>query len=181
MAATTTIDREPDALEVAEPPGDSSKRRQRSPADLSRRRFTIAVVVGIAVVVVPLLWVAWDLWSGDVRPLRAVLYDNFYDQQARAMFHGRLNLPIGSEGIEAFNHDGRQYTYFGIFPSLIRMPILLVTTKLDGKLTAPSILLAWMTTALFSSLMLWRLRIIIRGKAMLGRAEAASYLSLIHI
>jgi hypothetical protein len=175
VAATTTIDREPDALEVAEPPGDSSKRRQRSPADLSRRRFTIAVVVGIAVVVVPLLWVAWDLWSGDVRPLRAVLYDNFYDQQARAMFHGRLNLPIGSEGIEAFNHDGRQYTYFGIFPSLIRMPILLVTTKLDGKLTAPSILLAWMTTALFSSLMLWRLRIIIRGKAMLGRAEAASY------
>ncbi len=175
MVATTTIDREPDALEVADPAGQSGTRRPRSDADLSRRRFTIAVVVGIAVVVIPLLWVGWDLWSGNVRPLRAVLYDNFYDLQARSMFHGHLWLKNGAEGIEAFNHDGHQFTYFGIFPSLIRMPILLVTSKLDGKLTAPSILLAWMTTALFSSLMLWRLRIIIRGKAILGRAEAASY------
>ncbi len=36
-------------------------------------------------------------------------------------------------------------------------------------------LLAWMMTALFSSLMLWRLRIVTRGRAVLGRAEAASF------
>ncbi len=101
-------------------------------------------------------------------------YDNFYDLQARAMFHGHLYLPGGTMGIEAFVHDGRSYTYFGIFPSLIRMPILLVTTAFDGDLTAPSILLAWMSTALFTSLMLWRLRILMRGAALVGRAEAAS-------
>ena len=70
---------------------------------------------------------------------------------------------------------GGPITYFGIFPSLIRMPILLLTSRFDGALTAPSMLLAWMMTALFSSLMLWRLRIVTRGRAVLGRAEAASF------
>ena len=122
-----------------------------------------------------MLWLLWDMWNGTVNPLRGVPYDNFYDLQARAMFHGRLNLPAGNMGIEAFVHDGRQYTYFGIFPSILRMPFLLVTHSLDGKMTGPSILLAWLCTSLFSSLMLWRLRILLRGEAPLGRAEAASY------
>ena len=61
------------------------------------------------------------------------------------------------------------------FPSLLRMPILLLTSRFDGDLTAPSMLLAWMMTALFSSLMLWRLRVVTRGRALLGRAEAASF------
>ena len=48
------------------------------------------------------------------------------------MFHGHLWLANGAIGIEAFVHDGRQYTYFGLFPSLIRMPILAFTSSLDG-------------------------------------------------
>ena len=91
------------------------------------------------------------------------------------MFHGHLSLPPADLGIEGFVHDGRTYTYFGIFPSLLRMPILLLTSRFDGDLTAPSMGLAWLMTALFSSLMLWRLRIVTRGRAVLGRAEAASF------
>ena len=121
------------------------------------------------------LWMVWDLWSGSLNPLRAVGYDNFYDLQARALFHGHLYLANGSAGIEAFVHDGRQYTYFGLFPSIIRMPILLLTDRLDGRMTGPSILAAWCVTALVSALMLWRLRILMRGEALVGRAEAASY------
>ncbi len=131
--------------------------------------------VGTAVIVPLVLWLLWDLWSGSLNPLRAVPYDDFYDLQARAMFHGHLYLPNGKMGIEAFVHDGRQYTYFGLFPSIIRMPILLVTDGFDGQLTAPSILIAWVLTAVFSALMLWRLRILMRGEVLLGRAEAASY------
>jgi hypothetical protein len=142
---------------------------------VGRRRFTIAVLIGIGLMAIPFLWVLWDLWSGSVYPLRGVEPSTFYDLQARAMFHGRLSLPPGKLGIEAFVHNGRQYTYFGIFPSLIRMPVLLLTNRFDGDLTAPSLLLAWLTTALFSSLMLWRLRILTRGRAVLGRAEAASF------
>jgi hypothetical protein len=142
---------------------------------IGRRRFTIAVLIGIGLMAIPFLWALWDLWSSTLYPLRGVGNDAFYDLQARAMFHGRLSLPPGQLGIEGFVHDGRQYTYFGIFPSLLRMPVLLLTSRFDGDLTAPSLLLAWMTTALFSSLMLWRLRIVTRGRAALGRAEAASF------
>jgi hypothetical protein len=121
------------------------------------------------------LWLLWGLWSGTVNVLRGVPYDYFYDFQARAMFHGHLYLPTGKMGIEAFVHDGRDYTYFGLFPSLIRMPIMLVTNRLDGQLTAPSILAAWIMTAVTSSLMLWRLRVLMRGDALVGRAEAVAY------
>jgi hypothetical protein len=161
---TRTSERRPDD-EIIVTPADP-----RSPAELSRRRFTLAVVVGTAVIVPFLLWLMWDLWSGSVDPLRAVPYDNFYDLQARALFHGHIYLPSGKMGIEAFVHDGHQYTYFGLFPSLIRMPILLVTSSLDGRMTAPSLLIAWMLTALVSALMLWRLRFLVRGEALLGRA-----------
>ena len=149
--------------------------RPRSSANPSRQRFVIATVVGTAIAFPLFLWLQWDLWSGSLNPLRAVPYDNFYDLQARALFHGHLYLPNGKMGIEAFVHDGHDYTYFGLFPSLIRMPILLVTSRLDGQMTAPSILVAWLLTALFSALMLWRLRILIRGDSAVGRAEAVSF------
>jgi hypothetical protein len=175
VADTATIARKLDASEGDELPPNPERTRRRLPAEPSRRRFTIAVFGGTAIVLPALLWVMWDLWSGSLNPLRSVPYDYFYDLQARTMFHGHLYLPNGKMGIEAFVHNGHDYTYFGIFPSLIRMPILLVTSRLDGQMTAPSILVAWMLTALFSSLMLWRIRILMRGEALVGRAEAASY------
>ena len=147
----------------------------RSPAEISRRRFTIAAVTGAALTLPFTLWLLWDLWSGKVNVIRGVSFDYFYDRQARAMFHGHLWVPPGDLSIEAFYHDGHQFTYFGLFPSLIRMPILLFTSRLDGDLTAPSLLLAWFATAIFTALLLWRLRVLIRGNALVGRAEAASY------
>ena len=91
------------------------------------------------------------------------------------MFHGHLSLANGAIGIEGFLHAGRTYTYFGLFPSIIRMPILLVTSSLDGKLTASYMLLAWLLTGLFASLLLWRIRFLVRGDSIMGRAEATSF------
>ncbi|MGP0108685.1 MAG: hypothetical protein ACLPR9_07460 [Acidimicrobiales bacterium] len=140
-----------------------------------RHRFTVAVVIGLAVVGIPYLWILWDLWTGTVNPFRQYSPDNFYDLQARAMFAGHLYLPNGAIGIEAFINHGRQYTYFGLFPSLLRMPVLILTHQFDGRLTAPSLLLAWIATGFFSSVLLWRVRLMIRGQAILGRVEAAGY------
>src|ERR1700729_222271 len=148
-----------------------------SPPDrgADRRRFTWAVLIGIAVITVPYLWTLWDLWSGGIDPLRSVAPDNFYDIQARALFHGHIYIPNGSIGVEAFVYQGHSYTYFGVFPALLRMPILLVTSSLDGRLTAPSILLAWIVTGLFTALLLWRTRLLQRGSVTLGWGEAACY------
>ena len=126
---------------------------------------------------IPYLWVLWDLWSGTINPFRVIpaYRDPIYDVQARAIMHGHLWLPPGSIGGEAFLANGHQYTYFGVFPSLLRIPVFLFTSSLDGRLFAPSIFGAWIVTAVFCSLLLWRLRILLRSDTPLGWLEAASY------
>lgn len=140
----------------------------------SRRRFCTAAGIATAVMAVPYLWILWGPWTSPNPIRKTVFEDNFYDLQARAIFHGHLWLANGAVGIEAFVHGGHQYTYFGLFPSLIRMPVLLVTSSLDGKLTAPFMLLAWLLTALFTAMLIWRVRILVRGAAGLGRLEAVA-------
>ncbi len=144
------------------------------------RRFQLVAVVAVVGASVPYLWVLWDLWTGSIDPLRSdeskiAPGSVIYDVQARALIHGHLALPPNSIGDEAFIHHGRTYTYFGLFPSLIRMPILLVTHALDGRLAGLSLLAAWVVTALFVCLLLWRVRVVIRGDVPLGWAEAVSY------
>ncbi len=140
----------------------------------ARRRFTTAALIGTILAAIPFLWILFGAWETP-DPIRKTNYeDNFYELQARAIFHGHLWLgqPIGVEG---FVHGGHQFTYFGLFPSLIRMPILIFTSTLDARLTVPYILAAWLLTALFSSLLLWRVRILMRGSVAMGRAEASAF------
>lgn len=117
----------------------------------------------------------WILWNGSLSPLRTALpggvFSNFYDLQARALLSGRLNLPDGSLGIEGFVVGGSTYMYFPPGPAILRMPILAVTRAFDGSLTAPSMLLAWWVTMILTSLLLWRVRCILRGSDEVRRVE----------
>jgi len=137
------------------------------------------MAIAIVVAGVPYVWVLWDLWTSSINPLQSgapdALSRSAYDVQARAIMGGHLTLPNGSIGPEAFVHGGHSYTYFGIFPSLLRIPLFLFTHALDGRLTAISMLGAWLVTALFSALLLWRIRIVFRGEAYLGWGETISY------
>jgi multisubunit Na+/H+ antiporter MnhB subunit len=162
---------------TAEPAATSPTRRRTTPGsyEVGRRRFTIAALVAMALTSVPFIWILWALW-GPANPLRPSNYqDNFYDLQARAMFHGHLWLANGAIGLEAFVHGGHQYTYFGLFPSIIRMPVLAVTSSLDGKLTCPYMILAWLVTGSFASLLIWRVRLLVRGPVGMGSSEAGAY------
>ena len=157
---SVAVDHPPEPVRVANP-------------DLER--FKVSAFIGLGVGAVPFLWVLWDLWSGSISILRTAGASRFYDLQAQAMLHGHLWIPKGKLGIEAFVHDGRQFTYFGIFPSLLRIPFVIFVPGLEGRLGAPSILLAWMFIGFFSTLLLWRTRVLVRGSAPLGRAEATSF------
>jgi hypothetical protein len=161
-------------------PADVHEAETSTSRDESRRRFTIAALVGVGLALIVYLWVLWD---HRLDPLRTAwpqgTFSNFYDIQAHALFHGHWDVPKDSLGIEGWIVGGKEYMYFGPFPSFLRMPILAVTDALDGQLTAPSMLLAWVVTGLFSSLLLWRVRLLMRGPEVLGRAEAASYAVLL--
>jgi hypothetical protein len=68
---------------------------------------------------------------------------DLFDIQARNLLDGHLSGPRGTFGLEEFVIDGRSLTYFGLFPSIIRMPVLAVTDSLDGRLTTLSMLVAY--------------------------------------
>ena len=67
----------------------------------------------------PYVWVLLDLWSNSLSLFRTAQSNgyasNFYDFEARAMFHGHLYVANGALSGEAFAHDGRQYTYSEYF------------------------------------------------------------------
>src|SRR4051794_15736218 len=104
-----------------------------------RRRFTIAAVVGSMAALV----VFWVLLARTPS-----IFGGILDAQARALLHGHWNIPLHTFGYpeEAFLIHGRYYTYFGLWPSIVRMPVLLVTHRFDGGLTVASMLLAFTVT-----------------------------------
>ncbi len=97
---------------------------------------------------------------------------NFFDIQATAFLKGHLDVPANSLGIEGFVVDGRTYEYFPPFPALLRIPVMLVTHEFDGRLTLPSMALAWVVLAVVAVKLLWLVRTCLRGTDPVGRGEA---------
>lgn len=100
-------------------------------------------------------------WSWHLQPARYT--SDFYDIQARRVFHGHLSVPLDRIGLEAFRHGDVYHLYFGMFPTLLRMPILLVTDRFDGRLTQPSMLVAWVLLLVALRGLAWHTRILVRG------------------
>lgn len=158
-------------------PSDASDVDARSaPSEgWARRRFVVTSIIGVVVAAVPLLWNLWGTWqSPDF--FRTLSYQaNFYDIQAKSMLHGHLTIPPGSIGVEAFVVNGHTYTYFGLFPSMLRLPFVEWAPSLFGRLSTPSMLVAWLVSAAFVIGLSWRVRVMVRGDAALGWAEAISF------
>lgn len=96
-----------------------------------------------AIGVFSVLVFAWFVTLGRGDPTQARTFSNVFDLQARSILHGRLSVPDGSLAFEGFVVGGRTYTYFGIFPSLLRLPVFVLTDRFDGQLTAVSMLMAY--------------------------------------
>lgn len=97
---------------------------------------------------------------------------DFYDEQARALLDGRLDMDPGVLSIEAFFHDGRAYMYQPPFPALLRLPVQAVTDDLDGRLGAPSMLLAALVLAAATE------KLVLEARRALRPAGATSRLEL---
>ena len=121
----------------------------------SRRRFVVACAIGIALSGVVVVWM---LTSGTWDFLQANQTGNFYDAQARALFHGAWNVPADIVNQEGIRVGRRTYMYFGPVPAVLRMPILFFTSRFDGRLTEPSMLLAALVALIFASRLSWKVR-----------------------
>ena len=140
------------------------------------KRFRRWIVLGMLCVLPLYGYVLFDLFIGVPYVKRAVGPSGFYTYQTSALLHGHLWMRPSDLGIEAFTHAGRSYTYFGVFPSLLRLPFVAVFgTHGNANYTAGSLFIAWVLTGVFSAMLIWRLRLMARGRAALGRLEAASY------
>jgi pimeloyl-ACP methyl ester carboxylesterase len=116
---------------MAEVPVAASRADHRRPALAARRATWVATAVGTALAAPFYLWALLDLFSGSVSLTRSESPSSTYTLQAQAMIHGHLWVRPGSLGIEGFVVHGHTYSYFGILPSLLRIPILLIRGKLS--------------------------------------------------
>lgn len=142
------------------------------------RRFRRAAWLGGIVAVVAFAAV---LFGGRLSLADPVFTSEFLDLQGRAMLAGRLDVAADRLGIEAICNDaptaegrcpGRAHVYFGVVPSVLRMPILAVTDRFDGRLAQPSMLLACIALVVALVRLLWVGRWVQRPERPVGPGEA---------
>ncbi len=138
-------------------PHSPGPRRPASSGGSSRRPTarTLIVAAGGAVGVAVLLGL---FTQGTFDPGHRTTTDpqaRYYDAQARAILHGRLNVPASSLGLEAITYHGRVYGYFGIGPALLRLPIMVFYPHGYPNLAPWSFLAAFVVVAL-ATLGIWR-------------------------
>lgn len=120
-----------------------------------RGRFALACALGALVGAGVVAVIAVQIGVG---PGTRHYSDDFFDAQARAWLGGHWDVPAGVVGIEGYATDHGMQMYFGAFPALLRLPLLAVTDRLDGQLTVPSMLLAFVVVAVAASHLLWSAR-----------------------
>ena len=98
--------------------------------------WIITVVAVVVFWLVATSWRPWQLFD------RAGFSADFYDEQARAFWHGRLAVDPAIPGPEGFVVDGKTYLYYGPFLSLVRMPLMLFGDLFVGRLVRVSMLIA---------------------------------------
>ena len=141
----------------------------READDVARRRFACGSAGGI---VVSAAAFAWMVTGGTFQFFQSTAFSSFYDVQARSLLHGTFNMPANVLNIEGIRTAGHTDMYYGPFPALLRMPVLVFTHRFDGRLTAPSLLLAFVAALVFTSLLSWRIRGMVRGAAAVSLLEA---------
>ncbi|MHB8457266.1 MAG: hypothetical protein ACYDBS_06200, partial [Acidimicrobiales bacterium] len=135
----------------------------------SSRPYTAGCLVGSLLATAAFCWM---LTGGTWNFFQTGLNANFYDAQARALLAGHWSMPPRVLSIEGFVEHHKTYMYFGPFPALVRMPILLLTHSLDGRLTELSMLVAFVLALAFTAYLGWQIRSLVAGNRGVSRREA---------
>ena len=87
--------------------------------------------------------------------------------------HGHWDIPRRVLSVDGFQVGSKYYMYFGVWPSVLRMPLLAVAGSLSGKLTVPSMLLAFTVLLTGAAALYWRIRSLVSPDRGCSRGEAA--------
>jgi hypothetical protein len=134
----------------------------------ARRSFSRASAFGGGLAAIAFTWM---VAIGRLDLLQSHLLDGFYDSQAHALLSGHWDIPRDQLGFEAFVIGNRTYTYFGPWPSVLRMPVEIFTHRFDGRLTQLSLLLAFAVFMVATVRLLWRIRELALGTKAITRVE----------
>lgn len=99
----------------------------RGPGSRPARRVALAATLLFLMVVCG--WKPWELFA------RGGFSTDFYDAQARAFLHGRLDVPSKVAGPEGLLIGGKTYLYYGPVLAIARIPFALFGHWADGRLT----------------------------------------------
>ncbi len=88
-------------------------------------------------------------------------------------------MPANILTIEGIRTGSRTDMYYGPVPAFLRIPVLVFTHRLDGRLTQPSLLIGFLLALTFVALLCWRIRGMVRGPADLRRSECLLTAALI--
>lgn len=75
----------------------------------------------------------WLITYGTGDLAQGELYGYFFDELGQNLSHGRIDIDPEILGEEAFTNNGKTYTYFGVFPMLIRWLPNAILPKLYGQ------------------------------------------------
>ena len=107
----------------------------------------IPVAVSMLTVVIVFSWFvtegSWQ-FTASLQPG----FRQFYDAQAASLLQGRLDVPPETIGYEAFVYQGKTFGYFGIGPSLLRIPLNFLFPSLWGRWNALFLLAGCITNLL---------------------------------
>lgn len=133
------------------------------------RRFAIGSMVGA---VIGFAGFAWMVANGHADFFAREPLAGFFDSQARALLDGHWDVPGSEVFIEGFRIGDKTYTYFGLWPSVLRMPVLAFGDEYYGRLTQVSMLLAVAVGLSGLSALHWRIRELVRPGRDCSVAEA---------
>jgi hypothetical protein len=115
---------------------------------------------------------AWVVTNGEADLFAREPLASFFDSQARALLDGHWDVPGSEVFIEGFQLGDKVYTYFGIWPTVLRMPVLAFGDEYYGRLTQLSMLLALTVGLVGTALLHWRIRGLVRPDRVCSRSEA---------
>jgi hypothetical protein len=134
----------------------------------SRSNFNVkrTLIIGLVSVLV-FLYYFFVISNGPFKPSGNRLV---YNDMLAHLLRGDFSVDSNIIGLEGFQRDGRTYTYFGITPALLRLPLLLVG-GMARDMTAVSIVLANCVSAYFT----WASLNLVNGSVAKSPLRAAIY------